>query len=302
MITIIWTWSAFQYVSVHVDMPTCADMWRVPTCADMCRHVPTCDITLGTSDTNHLDLTSKLACVSTCGHADMCQHVSSLSAYLIRTLWILSACWHVSAHVDMPTCANMYHHSRHIWYEPFGPYLHAGMHQHIWTCRHVLICADMCRHVLICADMCQHVASLSAPLLPTILTFYLHAGMCQHIWTCRHVLICTDMCQHVASLSAPLIPTIWTLPPSWHVSAHMDMPTCADMCRHVVSLSAPLIPTIWTLPRCWHVSAHVDIPICADMCRHVLTCDITLSTYDTNHLDKICNPACVSTCGHADMC
>ena len=162
----------------------CADMCRyVPTCADMGRHVPTYSITLGTSDTNHLELTCMLACVSTFGHALICADMG----------------WYVL------TCANMYHHSRHLWCKPFGPYL--------------------------------------------------HAGTCQHIWTCRHVLICTDMCQHVASLSAPLIPTIWTLPP------------------------------------CWYVSAHVYMPICAD---------ITLGTYDTNHLDMICIPVCVSTCGHAD--
>ena len=70
MIPIISTLSAFyySYVSAHVDMPTCADM---------CRYVPTCSITLGISDTNHFDLISMLARVSTCGHADMCRHVTS---------------------------------------------------------------------------------------------------------------------------------------------------------------------------------------------------------------------------------
>ena len=97
MIPIIWTWSAIQYVSAHVHMPTCA---HVLTCADMCRHVLTYDIILGASDTNHLDLCSMLACVSTCGHADMwplmcadmCQHVASLSAPLIPIIRNLSVC------------------------------------------------------------------------------------------------------------------------------------------------------------------------------------------------------------------
>ena len=91
MIPIIWTRSAIQHVSAHVDMPTCANM---------CWHVPTYDIILGTSDTNHLDLCSMLACVSTCGHADMwplmcadmCQHVASLSAPLIPIIGNLSVC------------------------------------------------------------------------------------------------------------------------------------------------------------------------------------------------------------------
>ena len=95
--------------------------------AELCWHVPTCSITLGTSDTNHLHLISLLTCVSTCEHAnmcwyvpkcaDMCQHVVSLSVPLILIIWTLFACWHVSTHVDMPTCVNM--------------------------CRHVHMCANM---------------------------------------------------------------------------------------------------------------------------------------------------------------
>ena len=183
MIPIIWTWSAFQYVSAHVEMPTCADMCRVPTC----------DITLGTSDTNHLDLTSKLACVSTCGHADMCRHVPTCNITLGISdtnpldITCMLAC--VST-LDMPTCA------------------------------------DMCRHLLICVDMCQHVPSLSVSL----------------------------------------------------------------------------IRTLSTVSACWHVSAHLDMPTCADMCRHVSTCRITLGTSDANQFDLICMLACVSTYGHADVC
>ena len=131
--------------------------------------------------------------------ADMCQHVTSLSAPMIPIIWTWSAFQYVSAHVDMPTCANMcwhvptcanmYHHSRHLWYEPFEAYLRAGMCQHIWTCRHVLICADMCWYWPTCANMYHHSRHLwYEPFGP-----YLHAGMCQHIWTCRHVLICADM-------------------------------------------------------------------------------------------------------------
>ena len=131
-----------RHLSAHLDMPTCADV---------CRHVLTYSITFGTSDTKHLDLTSKLACVSTCRHADMCwcvptcadmyQHVPSPSATLIPTMRTLSARWHVSAHVVMPTCADMcrhvlicadmWHHSWHLWYQSVGPYLQAGMCQHI---------------------------------------------------------------------------------------------------------------------------------------------------------------------------
>ena len=124
LIRTLWSISSYWHVSAHLDMPTCAD---VPTCADMCRHVPTCTITIGIFDTNPLGLICMLACVSTFGHANMC--------------------WYV------PTCADMKHHFRHLWYQTFGIYLQAGMCQHMWTCRHVLTCADMCRQVPICANM-----------------------------------------------------------------------------------------------------------------------------------------------------
>ena len=165
-------------VSAHVD---------TLICADMSRYVPTCSITLDTSNTNHLDLICMLACVKPVDMpicADMCEHVTSISAHVIPIIWTLSACWHVSAHVDMPTCvdmcqhvptcANMWNHSRHFWYQPFGPYFLADMCQHIWTYPQVLICADMY----------PHVASLSAPLIPIIWT----------LSACRHVLIYADMC------------------------------------------------------------------------------------------------------------
>ena len=142
---------------VHADM-----CWYVPKCADMCRHVPTRDITLGTRDTNHLDLICIPVCVSTCGYATC-----------------VDMCWHV------PTCANMWHHYQHLWYQPFQPYFHADVCQYIWTCQRMPTCANMC-HVQVCANMWKQ-------------------------------------------LPAPLIPTIWTLSACWHVSAHLDMPTCADM-------------------------------------------------------------------------
>ena len=216
----------------------------------MFQHVPTCSITLGTSAAKHLDIICMLACVRTYGHADMCwyvptcadmcQHVASLSAPLLPTIWTLSACLHVSAHMDMPTCA------------------------------------DMCRHVLTCADMCQHVASRSSPLMPTIWTlspcWYVsaHADMCWYVPTGaemwhnpRH--LCTNHFDFICI--------------RYYVSAHVDMPnmcqyvpTCADMCQHVVSLSVPLILMIWTLFACWHVSTHVDMPTCVNMCRHVPMC------------------------------
>ena len=260
LIPTIWTLSACCYVSARVDMPTCADMcqhvaslsafliqtiwalspcWHVsahvdmPTCAGMCRYVSTYNtsITLGTSDTNHLDLVCMLLCVSTCGHADMCQHVASLSAFLIQTIWALSPRCHVSAHMDMPTCADMsrhvltcadmWHHFWPIWYQWVGSYLHADICQHMWTCWYVPTCADMCRHVLICADMCRYVPTCNVSItistpdsnqLDLICTWQVsaHVEMPACADMCRHVLIYADMCQYVTSLWAPIIPIIWT--------------------------------------------------------------------------------------------
>ena len=152
------TLSACWHVSAHMDMPTCADM---------CRHVLTYRITFGTSDTKHLDLTSKLACVSTCGHADMC--------------------WCV------PTCANMYHHPRHLWYQQCGPYLHADMCQHMWTCRHVLICADMWWYVPTC-DITLGTCDTNHLDLTSKLAC---VNTCGHADMCWCVPTCADMCRHV---------------------------------------------------------------------------------------------------------
>ena len=174
-----------------------ADMcWHVPTCPDMCRHVPTCDITLGTHDINHFDIICILLYVLIC--ADICWYVASFSASLMPTIWILAARWHVSAHVDMPTRADM------CRYVPTCSITLGTSDTNqlnlIFTlacgsaCGHadmcyVPTCADMCRHVLICANMQHHSWHLwYQPFEP-----YLHAGMCQHMWTCRHVLICADI-------------------------------------------------------------------------------------------------------------
>ena len=114
--------------------------------------------------------------------------------------------------------------------------------------------------------------------------------MCQHIWTYRHVLF-VDMWFYVASLSVPLIPIIWTLSACCHASAHMWT------CQHVTSLPAPLKRIIWILSTCWHVLVHEDrqtstdmwrrVLTCADICRRVQICNITLSTFGTNHLDHV---------------
>ena len=158
LIPTIWTLSACWHVPAHMDMPTCA----------ICRYVPTCSVTLGTSDTNHLDLICMLVCVSTYGHADMC------------------------------------------WYVP--------------------TCVGMCQ---------QHVTSLPTPMIPIILTLSACCHVSAHMWTC----------QHVTSLPAPLKRIIWTLSTCWHVLVHEDMQistdmrrrvlTCADICKYVASLSAP---------------------------------------------------------------
>ena len=147
------------------------------------------------------------------------------------------------------------------------------MCQHMRTCRHVLICADMCRYV----PKCTITLGISDTNHLDLIWMLACVSTCGHADMCWYVTACADMCQHVAPLSASLIQTIWTSSVCWHVSAHVDMPTCADMCRHVLtradmrqhvaSFSAPLMPTIWTSPQCWHVSAHVDMPICADMCQ-----------------------------------
>ena len=148
-----------------------------------------------------------LACVSTCGHSDICWYVPTSETTLSTS---------DTNHLKL--------------------ILHAGMCQQIGTCRYVLICAGMCWHVPTCANMWHY----SRHLWWRSFRSYLHAGMCQHLWTCRHVLICADMCQHVKPPSSPLISTIWNL--SWmlacvstfgHANICWYVPTCAEMCWHV---------------------------------------------------------------------
>ena len=152
----------------HIDM-----CWYVPICADMCRHVPTCDINLDTSDSDHLDLIYMAACVSTCGHADMC--------------------WYV------PTCANTWNHSQHLWYQPFEIYLecwHVSAHLDMPTC------ADMSRHVPTCADMSRHVPTCDINI-DTSYSDHLHliwmlpcVSICGHAGMCCYVPTCADMWNH----------------------------------------------------------------------------------------------------------
>ena len=151
------------------------------------------------------------------------------------------------------------------------------MYQHMWTCRHVLICADMWRHV----PTCETTISTSDT---NHLKRNLHAGMCQHISTCRHVLICAGMCWHVPTCDinldtsgTRLMWTIWTSlsavreRPLYLIthsldtsdSSHLDLIwmlacvsicgradmcwyvlTCADICQHVTLTSTPLIVII----------------------------------------------------------
>ena len=215
------------------------------------------------------------------------------------------------------------------------------MCQHLWTCRHVLICADMCRHVPTCETTLNTTDINQLKLI-------LHASICQHIWTCRHVLICADMCwhlptcQHVQPLSEPLIQTIWNLscmlayvsklghadiswyPPSCagmcqHVPTYnINVPTCAGKCQHVKPLAASLIPTIWNLfcmltyvstfghaDMCWYV------PTCADMCRHANMWNhsqhLWYQSFETYlacwHVSAHFDmPTCADMCRHVPIC
>ena len=175
------------------------------------------------------------------------------------------------------------------------------MCKHLWTCRHVLICADMC----------QHVKPLSAPLISTIwnLSWMLacwHLDMPTCADMCRHVPTCADMCRHVPTCDINLdtsysdhLDLIWMLACvsiCGHVGMCWYVPTCAfaGMCQHVKPLSPPLIPIIWNLScmlACVSKLGHADmcwyVPACADMCRHMPTYDINLDTSFRDHLDFI---------------
>ena len=136
----------FDLICILLCVSTCghADIcWYVPTCADMCQHVASLSASLIQI------IWTLFPCWRVSVHKDMptcvdvCQHVTSLSAPLIPTIWNWSAFQYVLAHVGMPTCAdmcrhvltcrhvsmcaNMWHHSRHLWYQPFGTDLHSNM-------------------------------------------------------------------------------------------------------------------------------------------------------------------------------
>ena len=233
----IWTSSPCWHMSAHVDMPTCADM---------------------------------------------CQHVASLSASLMQTIWTLSACWYVSAHMDMPTwadlsrhvltCAKMWHHSRHLWYQPFGPYLQAGMCQHMWTCRHVLICADIC----------QHVPSLTASLIPTIWTLSCQP-MSAHISTCRHA----QMCWHVPAckvrfkwLLSEVLRVVSHVGTYRHMSAHIGTYQHMSACPQILTHASIQIRSKCSLSEVSRLMSHVGT------CQH-MACPNVLSQEGYHSLCKL---------------
>ena len=156
----------------------------------------------------------------------------------------MSRWWHVSAHLDMPTCVDMCRHvltcadmsalSRHFRWRSFIPNLDAVMCQYLWTCRHVLICADMCWHVPTCAINFDTSYSDHLDLIWMLACVSIcgHAGMCWYVPTCA------GMCQHVKPLSAPLIPT-----------NHLKLILHAGMCQLIGTCRYVLI----CAGMCWHV-------------------------------------------------
>ena len=159
-----------------------------------------------------------LACVSTCGHADMCWYVPTCvnmwnhpQHLWSRPFELYLACWHVSAHMDMPTCADM---CRHV--PTCAIYLNTSDNDHlhlIWMLACVSICghADVCWYVPICADMCQHVKPPSAPLIIGIIgaeNDVTCRHMSAHVCTCRHV----TRCRHMPTCAGTYVPASWL----WH--------------------------------------------------------------------------------------
>ena len=145
------------------------------------------------------------------------------------------------------------------------------MCQHIWTCRHVLICADMCWYVPTC-DITLGTCDTNHLELICI-------SVC--VSTCGHV----DMCWYVPSANM-----------CWHV------PTCDITLGTSDTNHLDLTSKLACVSTCGHADMCCYVPTYADMCRHVPTCTITLGISDTNPLELICVLACVSTFGHADMC
>ena len=173
------------------------------------------------------------ACVSTCGHADMC--------------------WYV------PTCASMWNHSQHLWYQPFETYL---------ACWHVSAHLDM----PICACMCWHVPTCDINLDTSdsshldLIWMLACVSICGHADMCWHVPTCDINLDTSYSDQLDLIWMLACVSICGHAGMCWNVPACANMWNH--SQHEPFE----TYLAYWHVSANLDMPICADMCRHVLTC------------------------------
>ena len=169
----------YQSFAHDMDAVKYQHLW---TCRHMCQnletcrwHVRTCNITLSTSDTNQLDLILVLACVSTCGHVDMCWHVLTCA----NTFSTSDTNADKSRHVR--TCANTFSNFETNHFK----------HSLVPTSWGVLACvntwkhADTCRYVLTCASMCQHVTSLFKRLMPIIWSLsgcWLLSAHSQYLW------------------------------------------------------------------------------------------------------------------------
>ena len=187
----------------------------VLTCASMYQHVKPLLAPLIPTIWN---LSCMLACVSKFGLADMCWYVPACA----------DMCRQVpTCDINVLTCANMWNHSQRLWYQPFEPYLaccHVSAHLDMPTC------AYMCRHVLTCANMCRHLTLISTPLMAVIKTL----SGCWHVSVSVDMSACTDMCRHVPACANIWnhCQHLWYQPfepylACWHVSAHWT-------CRHVL--------------------------------------------------------------------
>ena len=209
----------------------------------MCRHVPTCETTLSTSDTNHLKRILHVGMcqhIWTCRHvlicADMCWHVPTCDINLETSdsdhldVIYMPACVSTCGHADMcwyvPTCANMWNHPQHLWYRPFEIYL---------ECWHVSAHLDM----LTCVDMSRHVPTCDINIDTSYSDHLDLIWMLACVSVCRH----GDMCWYVPTCETTL---------STSDTNHLKLILHAGMCQQIGT--------------CRYV------PICADMCWHVLTC------------------------------
>ena len=213
------------------------------------------------------------ACADMCQHvpicAGMCQHVKPLSAPLIPTIWNVSC---------MLACVGTFGHADMCWYVP--------------------VCADMCQHVPTCDINLDTSDSSYLDLIWMLACVSIcgHADMCWHVPTCD---INLDTCY---SDHLDVIQILVCVSTCGHADMCWYLPTCAGKCQYMKPLLAPLIPTIWTLScmlACVSTFGHADmcwyVPICADMCRYVPTCETTLGTSNTNHLNLILH---AGTCQH----